>query len=797
MDTEDQDVDENNKSNSSSEDDSSSDEDLESDKQTMDEIARLKDSLLTNPYSYDDYIQLIKLLMSTGELEELRTSREKFSERFPLASSLWLEWISDEQRMASTVEEKMSIIELFERATQDYVSVDVWLEYCQFMMSLMELENGIEKVREVVLKAISFVGLDTSKGSMIWSFWIEFEKALIQLAVTDEDKKLQIERVFDVYRRMLRVPLMSMDQTFQEFLEFFEENKVTVPFPDVEKVKTDYEATLKKLQLLVPFENELLKSQVASRKDDYLKYIDYAEAKCDPSMVQIICERAVNDHCLDPDVWIKYINFAESKLKVVDISRKILHRATRNCPWSSVLWIKYLRCLERYSVPRNEVIEIFETALKSGLPSGLDFLNLWTAYLDYTRRITDFENEKDVASLRRSFVMAADHLAEIPDADPTFTILQYSAKVEAAQCKSIEIAREIWNNMMEQPTLSCQAQLWIEYYNLERLHGDLKQAKDVLSKGLKMCWDWPESLGQLLIRVEREEGNSLSDFEEALSKYEKTMKRVNKRRVQEQEKPGTSQLKQNKKVDVPNSRKRKPDVLKNDPHVFKVPEIPFKAAKKEEETVKKEEKPHYVKPKDAREKGNDLHTVFVSNLDFTVDDDKLKEVFSQFGTVADVRLVRSYKGLSKGFGYIEFNDMESAKKALKNDRMKIGERPCFISELNKKVGFKFTTAQEKNKLFVSNIDMEVTSDQLKEIFSKHGDLKDVRLVTYRNGHSKGCAYIEFADELGASNGLKANGLLVGQKNIKVEISNPKRAGMKTAPEPVKTLGSSTVFGESG
>jgi len=30
---------------------------------------------------------------------------------------------------------------------------------------------------------------------------------------------------------------------------------------------------------------------------------------------------------------------------------------------------------------------------------------------------------------------------------------------------------------------------------------------------------------------------------------------------------------------------------------------------------------------------------------------------------------------------------------------------------------------------------------------QHGEVKDVRIVTYRNGMSKGLAYIEYADEV--------------------------------------------------
>jgi hypothetical protein len=41
----------------------------------------------------------------------------------------------------------------------------------------------------------------------------------------------------------------------------------------------------------------------------------------------------------------------------------------------------------------------------------------------------------------------------------------------------------------------------------------------------------------------------------------------------------------------------------------------------------------------------------------------------------------------------------------------------------------------------------MTKEELEGVFKSYGALKDVRIVTYRNGHSKGLAYVEFHDEV--------------------------------------------------
>lgn len=60
---------------------------------------------------------------------------------------------------------------------------------------------------------------------------------------------------------------------------------------------------------------------------------------------------------------------------------------------------------------------------------------------------------------------------------------------------------------------------------------------------------------------------------------------------------------------------------------------------------------------------------------------------------------------------------------------------------------------------------------------KFGKLREVRIVQYRNGRSKGLAYVEFEDEPSASKALmQTDGMLVGEENhqISVAISNPPK-----------------------
>jgi len=63
--------------------------------------------------------------------------------------------------------------------------------------------------------------------------------------------------------------------------------------------------------------------------------------------------------------------------------------------------------------------------------------------------------------------------------------------------------------------------------------------------------------------------------------------------------------------------------------------------------------------------------IYVGNLPFTVDSEKLKELFASFGDIEEATVISDrFSGRSKGFGFVTFPKDEDAKKAIKemNDK---------------------------------------------------------------------------------------------------------------------------------
>ena len=57
--------------------------------------------------------------------------------------------------------------------------------------------------------------------------------------------------------------------------------------------------------------------------------------------------------------------------------------------------------------------------------------------------------------------------------------------------------------------------------------------------------------------------------------------------------------------------------------------------------------------------------IYVGNLDYKVDEQDLQEIFEEYGAVNSSKIIMDkYSGRSKGFGFVEMDDTEAAKKAI-------------------------------------------------------------------------------------------------------------------------------------
>ncbi|MCB1734120.1 MAG: RNA-binding protein [Gammaproteobacteria bacterium] len=74
--------------------------------------------------------------------------------------------------------------------------------------------------------------------------------------------------------------------------------------------------------------------------------------------------------------------------------------------------------------------------------------------------------------------------------------------------------------------------------------------------------------------------------------------------------------------------------------------------------------------------------LFVGNLAFSITEDELRSVFSQYGTVTEASLVTDrFSGETKGFGFVEMPNNSEADVAIKAlNGSALGGRPVKVNQ---------------------------------------------------------------------------------------------------------------------
>ncbi|KAM9098041.1 squamous cell carcinoma antigen recognized by T-cells 3 isoform X1 [Sarcophilus harrisii] len=840
------------------------DDDDDEEKENEAEIQRLEEQLSINAFDYNCHVDLIKLLRQEGELIKLRRARQKMSELFPLTEEIWLDWLKDEIKIASDGSDREKVYELFERAVKDYICPEIWLEYAQYSIGGIGQEGGIEKVRSIFERALTAVGLHVTKGAAMWEAYREFENAILKTTQpapgsvpTPEQQQalaMQLERIHTLFRRQLGIPLLDMEATYAEYEEWSDD-----PIP--EAVTQSYKKALQQMEKCKPYEEALLVAETP-KLAEYQAYIDFELKAGDPARIQLVFERALAENCLVPDLWARYNQYLDRQLKMKDLVLSAHDRAVRNCPWTVGLWNRYLLAMERHGVDHQIVSDNFEKALNAGFIQATDYVEIWQAYLDYLRRRVDFKQDssKELEELRAAFARALEYLKQEVEerfsesGDPSCTIMQNWARVEARLCNNMQKARELWDSIMTKGNAK-YANMWLEYYNLERAHGDTQHCRKALHRAVQCTSDYPEHVCEVLLTLERIEG-TLEDWDSAVQKTENRLARVNEQRVKAAEKEAALAQQEEEKTEqrkraraekrafkkMKKSKagdKRKADEDEDDEWGDEEEEQPSKrpragsslplageeeysgmemglfgrsASTEVDPPSKQKEKAAAIKkemPKVFHDSNKDNITVFVSNLPYSLGEPevKLRPLFEACGEVTEIRPIFSNRGDFRGYCYVEFKEEKAALQALGLDRKTVDGRPMFVSpcvDKNKNPDFKvfrYSTALEKHKLFISGLPFSCTKEELEDICKVHGSVRDLRLVTNRAGKPKGLAYVEYENEAQASQAvLKMDGMTIKENVIKVAISNPPQRKLPDRPEAGRAAGALVprqVYGARG
>ncbi|KAL8527557.1 hypothetical protein ACS0TY_005418 [Phlomoides rotata] len=706
---EDQSMPEAQKPSEGSDSDSDSETDSEDEAQAKAQIEALETGLYNNPADYDSHVQYIKMLRKQGDLEKLRQAREAMSSLFPLNPEMWREWAKDETTVSSGVEALSKVEKLYERGISEYLSVDLWCDYLNFVQeydpSVRECSAaGISKTRNLFERAITAAGLHVAEGHRIWELYRDFEQA-IYFTITETDpgaKEKQTQHIRRLFHRQLSIPLADLKSTHEAYTAWETDHGST---NDVNNVVSAYQKALEMLNDRAHLEEKISKKNADSEKlQEFMTYLKFEHSSGDPARIQVLYERAIADFPISTDLWLDYTQYLDKTFKTARIVRDAYYRATRNCPWVGELWVRYLLSLERSRAPEEELSNVFEKSLQCTFSSFDEYLNIFLTRVDGLRRrlsaSTAVEDGLDYAVLRDIFQRASDYLSS--HLNNTCSLLGmhcYWARLELKFGKDLKAARGVWDSLLKISGSMMEA--WQTYIAWEIEMGNINEARSLY----KRCYSkrFPgtgsEDICHAWVRFEREHG-SLEDFDIAVQKVAPRLQELQLFRLQQESKnigQDTHERENSSKRSAREKRKPTSNTIEEQApakrrkntaqNLITTIENDKRQAKQSTEANESAEldknKAEHGSSQEIKDKSSkksvpfdDQCTAFVSNISLQASASDLRNFFSDAGGVVDVRILKDkFTKKSRGLAYVEFSDDAHLAAAVgKNKQIFLGKK---------------------------------------------------------------------------------------------------------------------------
>ncbi|KAF5315514.1 hypothetical protein D9611_004746 [Ephemerocybe angulata] len=169
-------------------------------------------------------------------------------------------------------------------------------------------------------------------------------------------------------------------------------------------------------------------------------------------------------------------------------------------------------------------------------------------------------------------------------------------------------------------------------------------------------------------------------------------------------------------------------------------------------------------------------SLYVGELDPTVTEAMLFEIFNMIGPVASIRVCRdAVTRRSLGYAYVNYLNAADGERALEQlNYSLIKNRPCRIMWSQRDPALRKTG---QGNIFIKNLDEMIDNKALHDTFAAFGTVLSCKVATDDQGRSKGYGFVHYETAEAADSAIKAvNGMLLNDKKVYVghHISRKER-----------------------
>ncbi|KIJ44027.1 hypothetical protein M422DRAFT_168750 [Sphaerobolus stellatus SS14] len=184
----------------------------------------------------------------------------------------------------------------------------------------------------------------------------------------------------------------------------------------------------------------------------------------------------------------------------------------------------------------------------------------------------------------------------------------------------------------------------------------------------------------------------------------------------------------------------------------------------------------YIPPAPAASNSAPSASLYVGELDPTVTEAMLFEIFNLIGPVASIRVCRdAVTRRSLGYAYVNYLNAADGERAL--DQLNyslIKGKACRIMWSQRDPALRKTG---QGNIFIKNLDEAIDNKALHDTFAAFGNVLSCKVATDEHGRSKGYGFVHYETGDAADTAIKAvNGMLLNDKKVYVgpHISRKER-----------------------